>query len=150
MIHSLQEILEYKHPAVVRRFQKDHPAKADQAEQLFADLLTFFWASKKHQQEKAMRPYDEALDFVFIMDEEMKDIDHMWHAFLLYTQDYMDFCYKYFNEYLHHKPDVVPNYEVKAFDFEANLEKFLNYNLKVLGPDVIQRWFSISLAEAAS
>ena len=143
---TLDEILNFKHPAVVRRFQKDHPAKADQAETLFSDLLRFFWASKKHQVERLQEPHRADLDFVFIMDEEMREIDQIWHVFLLYTQDYMEFCDRYFGEYLHHKPDVVPNFEKGAFDFEANLVKFLDYAYDALGPDVVARWFSRSLA----
>jgi hypothetical protein len=145
---TLNQVLSYEHPAVVRRFQKDHPQKADRAEQLFKDLLTFFWASKKHQQDKEKNPQDEALKFVFIMDEEMKDIDHIWHVFLLYTQDYMEFCHEYFGEYLHHKPDVVPGFEKGSFDFVENLEKFLEYVDMNLGPATLERWFAVSLASA--
>ena len=79
------------------------------------------------------------------MDEEMRDIDQIWHVFLLYTQDYMEFCEKYFAEYLHHKPDVVPNFEKGHFDFETNLVKFLNYIYKNLGEEVVRRWFIKSL-----
>jgi hypothetical protein len=146
MHSSLSEVLKYQHPAVVRRFQKDHPEKAGQAEQLFSDLLRFFWASKNHQILRARAPEKAELNFVFIMDEEMRDIDQMWHVFLLYTQDYMEFCDRYFAEYLHHKPDVVPNFEKGAFDFETNLEKFLAYTYDTLGPEVVERWFSGSLA----
>lgn len=146
MIRPLEEILAYKHPAVVRRFQKDHPPQAGRAEELFTDLLRFFWASKRHQIDKANRPADSRLQFVFIMDEEMRMIDQMWHVFLLYTEDYMEFCHKYFGEYLHHKPDIVPGFERGAFDFEANLVKFLDYTYDHLGQEVVLRWFPDSAA----
>lgn len=146
---SLNEVLQYENPAVVARFKKEFPAKTAVAEVIFKDLLRFFWASKQHEMAKAKNP-DPALKFIFIMDEEMKEIDQIWHVFLLYTRDYMDFCQKYFGEYLHHQPDIVPLLEKGAVDtttnFEVNLEKFLNYNLDVLGEDVIKRWFAISAA----
>ena len=144
MIASLDEILKYKHPAVVRRFQKDHPDKAEHAEELFSDLLRFFWASKKHSVDRKTKTQDKNLDFVFIMDEEMRDIDQMWHVFLLYTQDYTDFCFKYFGEFLHHLPDIVPTFEAEEFQFEPNLEKFLDYTYDLLGENVVRRWFAIS------
>lgn len=143
---TLNEVLAYQHPAVVRRFQKEHPERAHAAEQIFSDLLRFFWSSKKHYNDQLERPDDERLKFVFIMDEEMREIDQMWHVFLLYTKDYMDFCQKYFGEYLHHLPDIVPTFERGSFDFEANLVKFLEYVYDELGEDVIVRWFPKSVA----
>lgn len=146
MLASLNDVLSYQHPAVVRRFQKDHPAHAEQAEKIFTDLLRFFWSSKKHYLERQQNPNDESLNFVFIMDDEMRMIDQMWHVFLLYTKDYMDFCHKYFDEYMHHLPDVVPTFEKGSFDFETNLVKFLEYVYDQLGEDVVKRWFPISVA----
>lgn len=143
---DLDIILAYKHPAVVRRFQKDFPEKANMAEELFSDLLRFFFASKKHSIERERLPCKDSLDFIFIMDEEMREIDQIWHIFLLYTQDYMDFCDKYFGEYLHHQPDIVPTFRKGSFNFEKNLKKFLNYVYDELGEEVVQRWFTKSCA----
>ena len=141
MFKTLEEVVAYKHPAVVRRYIRDVPANADKAEQIFEDLMRFFWASKKHSIDRKNNPNDEALDFTFIMDEDMRDIDQMWHVFLLYTQDYMSFCDEYFGEYLHHLPDVVQNTPSLVTHFESNLEKFLNYVYDALGEPVILRWF---------
>ena len=144
MYKSLQEVLSYQNPAVVRRYQRDFPLNADRAEQLFDDLLRFFWASKKQSLDQKKSPHEEALDFTFIMDDEMREIDHMWHVFLLYTQDYMDFCQTYFGEYLHHLPDVVQTSPGVVREFVPNLEKFLGYVYDNLGEDVVRRWFAKS------
>jgi hypothetical protein len=148
MLKPLNEVLAYQHPAVVKRFIRENPAKAVQAEQLFSDLMLFFWASKKHALDRAASPADPALDFVFIMDQEMRDIDQMWHVFLLYTKDYMDFCDQHFGEYLHHLPDIVPTFERGSFEFETNLAKFLSYVYDHLGEAVVRRWFAGSVAAA--
>jgi hypothetical protein len=145
MLKSLEEISSYSHPAVVRRFQKEHPDHAEQAEQLFKDLLIFFWASKKHSLDRKKNPDDDALNFIFIMDAEMRYIDQMWHIFLLYTKDYMEFCANNFDEYLHHLPDVVPTFKKGSFEFNSNLEKFLSYIFDNLGEEVVRRWFAQSL-----
>ncbi len=146
MLCSLEEILNYKNPAVVRRFQKDHPEKAERAEFIFSDLMRFFWGTKKHLLDRQLDPANENFDFFFIMDDDMREIDQMWHVFLLYTRDYADYCERFFGEYLHHQPDLVPYFEEKGFKFETNLEKFLDYNYDLFGEDVIRRWFSTSLA----
>lgn len=146
MLCTLEEILNYKNPAVVRRFQKEYPDKASRAEDIFTDLMRFFWGTKKHVVDRTRNPSNEELNFFFIMDDDMREIDHMWHIFLLYTRDYADYCQKYFGEYLHHQPDLVPYFENQGFKFETNLEKFLNYSYELFGEAVIRRWFSNSLA----
>ena len=32
------------------------------------------------------------------------DVDTFWHAFILHTRDYMNFCSKHFGHYYHHEP----------------------------------------------
>jgi hypothetical protein len=146
---SLQEMLSYHHPQVIRRFKKELPDHAHLAEEVFQDLMRFFWASRKHEMEKAQHPQKEELDFIYIMDEEMRLIDQMWHIFLLYTQDYMDFCLKFFGEYLHHLPDIVDEMKEseEVMSFEANLEKFLSFTYDQLGEETIRRWYAAHLTD---
>lgn len=144
MVCTLNEILDYKNPAVVKRFQKEFPAKAGRAEVIFEDLLRFFWGTKKHADDRRKGSQEASLNFVFIMDDEMREIDQMWHVFLLYTRDYLSFCERYFGEYLHHQPDLVPIFETRGFEFETNLERFLDYTYDLFGEAVVKRWFSAS------
>jgi hypothetical protein len=144
---ELSKILEYKHEAVVNRFKREYPAKASNAEEVFEDLLRFFWGTKQHAQDRLHDPTNENLQFFFIMDTDMRDIDLMWHLFLLYTRDYQDFCQRYFGEYLHHQPDLVPMFEKQGYNFKENLEKFLNYTFDIFGESVVKRWFSATLAD---
>lgn len=140
---QLSEILDFKHSGVIQRFQKEHPHLREVAPTIFADLMGFFWLSQKHHLEQKERPTDPSLNFVFIMDEEMKNIDLMWHVFLLYTKDYMDFCQRYFGEYIHHLPDIVPGMETAPDrDFQGNLERFLSYSYDGLGEETVARWFA--------
>jgi hypothetical protein len=148
MLCTLNEILEYKNQAVVNRFKKDFPGKEDRAEAIFYDLLRFFWGTKKHRQDRQLNPQDENLNFFFIMDNDMKEIDHMWHIFLLYTRDYAHFCQTYFGEFLHHQPDLVPVFQEQGFEFNTNLERFLNYSYDLFGDEVISRWFAPTLESA--
>lgn len=142
----LQSVLNYKHTGVIQRYKRESPKNAHRAETLFEDLMAFFWASKMHEEDKNTSPQDPNLDFTFIMDEEMIEIDKMWHVFLLYTKDYMDFCDTYFGEYLHHLPDVVSNGQVSTSNVEENLMRFLNYIQTHLGQSYLKRWFHVSSA----
>ena len=141
-MQSLQDVLSYHNPQVIRRFAKEHPEFAPVAETVFQDLMRFFWASKQHELDRKNNPQDPQFDFMYIMDEEMRSIDQMWHIFLLYTQDYMDFCQKFFGQYLHHLPDLVDKMEDDQKLFQANLEKFLSYTYDKLGEEVIRRWYA--------
>lgn len=142
-----QDVLNYKHPGVIRRFQRENPDLHDHAEEIFSDLMKFFWAGRKHEDLKAQEPHNQDLDFIYIMDEEMKPIDVMWHTFLLYTKDYMNFCDTYFGEYLHHLPDIVENnLDQDPEKFKLNLERFLSFTFDHLGEDVIRRWYAPHLS----
>lgn len=142
---SLSEILEYKNQPVVNRFKKEYPEKANRAEDIFSDLLRFFWGTKKHASDRIRNPNNIGLEFFFIMDNDMKEIDQMWHLFLLYTREYADFCQRYFGEFLHHQPDLVPLFEKQGFEFYTNLERFLKYTYEIFGEEVIRRWFARTL-----
>lgn len=145
MTTSLEAILAFSHQGVINRYKREYPADADRAEQLFTDLMAFFWISKKHEEDRLNNPQSPELDFVFIMDHEMMEVDKMWHLFLLYTQDYAEFCQTYFGEFLHHLPDVVPDRKVRSFDVEENLTLFLSYVFDHLGEGFVRKWFRHSL-----
>lgn len=142
---SLEDMRKYRHPQVIKRFVRDYPELAESAETIFEDLMIFFWASKNHEEERRMNPQRADLDFIYIMDEEMKGIDLMWHIFLLYTKDYAEFCEQYFGQFLHHLPDIVDPDESDTQKFNLNLERFLNYSYDLLGEEVIRRWYAPSL-----
>jgi hypothetical protein len=143
--NELKELLHYKNQAVVNRFKKEYPHLSHQAEIIFEDLLRFFWGTRKHALDKKENPEKNEFQFIFIMDKDMMEIDQMWHIFLLFTRDYASFCHKYFGEFLHHQPDLVPLFENQGFQFKSNLEKFLNYTFDLFGEEVITRWFSRTL-----
>jgi hypothetical protein len=146
MLCQLEDIVTYQHEAVVNRFKREYPEKSEHAETIFQDLMRFFWGTRRHKLDRASDPKNNKLNFFFIMDNDMRDIDLMWHLFLLYTRDYADFCQKYFGEFLHHQPDLVPLFEKQGFKFKDNLEKFLNYSYDIFGEVVIRRWFANTLS----
>ncbi len=84
---SLQEILSYRNEAVVARFRKKLAVSDSEAEMLFSDVKRFLW-----------------LCSVAGVISPPPQIDEGWHHFILFTQDYDDFCRKYFGYFLHHRP----------------------------------------------
>ena len=142
MLPDLEELLSYKHPQVIRSYERTFPEEKHRAEELFNDMLKYLWISTKHEQDKKSNPADDSLDFLFVMHQEMREIDNMWHNFILYSKDYMEFCHKYFGEYLHHQPDVADTIVQTEVEFSGEMEKYLSYVYDHLGEQTVRRWFA--------
>lgn len=57
------------------------------------------------------------------------EIDEVWHAHILHTRDYINFCNQVFNEYLHHSPHHGQNQELslnKMVDLFAETQRLYN------------------------
>ena len=67
-------------------------------------------------------------------------IDEMWHMFILFTEDYYNFCNKYFGHYIHHLPETQ----------EKNISSTTKNNFKkqhtmiseVLGKGTVEKWYN--------
>lgn len=146
MLPNLSDLLNYRNPLVIRRFKKNFPELESKAEALFDDMLKYLWLSRKHELDK-QDPLNESIgNFSCVMHREMRNIDEMWHTFILITQDYATFCYKYFGAFIHHIPEVGGDAEnaiaIEADTFEHELRLFLSYTYDHLGEETVRSWFS--------
>lgn len=146
MLPDLTTLLNYKHDKVISSYIRTYQVDIDKASQLFEDMLKYLWISRKHTLDRQESPQQEDFHFQFVMHEEMRDIDNMWHNFILYTQDYTQFCTYFFGEYLHHVPDVAETMIQTENEFSTDLEKYLTYVYDHLGEETVRNWFSIHLA----
>lgn len=142
MLPPLDVLIQYKHPLVIRAYVRNHLGNQEEATCLFEEMLKYLWASTKHSKEKEKRPEDPALQFLFVMHQEMREIDNMWHNFILYTKDYAEFCQKYFGMFLHHEPDVADKIMQTQEEFSQEMEKYLSYVYDTLGEATVCRWFA--------
>src|SRR5947208_1283923 len=92
---SLDEVLAYRHPGVVRRYRKEHGASEQEAEEVFREMLKWLYLCHR-----ALASGPEG--FACAVGPELAMIDEMWHTFLLFTRDYADFCERHFGTFLHH------------------------------------------------
>lgn len=138
----LENLLYYKHPVVIKRFQKNHPLHAAQAEDLFEQLLKYLWLCRKYEQDKHLHPNDQELQFKPLIHEEMQPIDWMWHEFILITQDYERFCQEYFGVFIHHIPqEMLIEDNSSEQDLIDQLNLFLTYIATQLGEETLMKWF---------
>ena len=139
---DLQQLLGYKNPLVIERFQQNVPGFSDSADQLFTDMLQYLWLSVKHEHDLEANPNNPDLQFVPVMHEEMRSIDNMWHEFILITLDYHAFCTHYFGDYLHHVPNMREKLQFNEEELTNQLALFLNYIYEQLGEETLIRWFN--------
>lgn len=78
----------YTNESVVRRLQREERMSPAEADGAFRDMLAFLDMAAE-----GGGPHVPT-----------RRIDAAWHAFILHTRDYTDYCERRFGGYLHHQP----------------------------------------------
>lgn len=135
------DLIKYKNHPLIKRYQQDCPHNQLSAEEALTELLKYFWISEKQAYDQHNDPHNESFQFSCALHSEMKEIDDMWHTFLLFTQDYSTFCDRYFGRFLHHVPNVDKgNQDIKRDEIE--LTRYLSYVYDHLGEETLKKWFA--------
>lgn len=87
-VPTLDEILSYENDALVARYQKEFSLSRDEAVALFGDVKRFLWLGAVTDGPIAPPP----------------KVDDGWHMFILFTEDYAEFCERFFGAFRHHRP----------------------------------------------
>jgi hypothetical protein len=79
---------------------------------LFAKLVTRVERDAKVDRERAERIMRQALAFLVACARNpeaplapSRAVDHGWHAFILHTREYADFCARVAGHFIHHAPE---------------------------------------------
>lgn len=108
---SLKSLADYKFPEVVVDRTKKELDKSDITLVEIA-LLDFFSAIKAG--------YD--------LEMVNKDVDVLWHNFILDTQNYADFCDQYIGKFIHHTPYLTE--ATVSSDKMADQKKYIETSVK--------------------
>lgn len=84
----LETVLSYQNVSVIKRISKDMSCSFQEAKEIFDDTKLFLYLCGKYSDSFTPSPR----------------IDEGWHAFILHTKDYFDFCMNYFQKFIHHYP----------------------------------------------
>jgi hypothetical protein len=126
---ELSQLIVYDNESVISLFKNENPdISAEQAGEIFRDLLSWLWLSE-HRFQRQLKTH---------MIAPLKNLDKMWHCFILHTEDYIEFCQKYFNRYLHHRVEPTGNEYVMSTD---ELSAYLNDCFDQLGEGWLLRNF---------
>lgn len=127
---SLQDVLAYNHPQVIRRYCLEQHAAPKEAKEVFREMLRWLYLCYRGANE----------GFACAMTPELAKIDEMWHTFVLFTPDYADFCERYFGFFLHHVPTDDAADEPDDDAVRNQLEKQFALIYDVLGPTTLKKW----------
>ncbi|MGY4494900.1 hypothetical protein [Pseudomonas sp. TE3610] len=141
-IVSLEDVMSYENPALVRAYAKKMNLTQAESEDLFVDLKKWLWLIGAR----------DGSEFDFPSFPEQVIIDSFWHEFILSTVEYTKFCQNFFHRYIHHipTPDGVngASLTLAAHDparfIEINravLSKAMHEVYEKLGADVVRRWY---------
>jgi hypothetical protein len=131
---SLAEVLAFRHPAVIRRYCKDHGGSPAQAEEVFQEMLKWLYLGSR-------RLADNRATAGCVMTEEIEKLDWMWHTFLLFTRDYTAFCESYFGFFLHHVPADEDDEPASPEALRGQLERQYAMVYDVLGEQTLLVWY---------
>lgn len=146
---DLKKILKYKNSEIVARFCVRYGVSKATANVIFKDMLCFFWLARRADElrREGAQNVPEHVDIL----EPILIIDEMWHTFVLYTRDYIDFSCRYFGEYFHHDPArvIAPKKMINThaekvpekFASREELEIFAAFVWQELGESTAKRWF---------
>jgi hypothetical protein len=133
---SLGDVLAYRHDGVMRRYVQEHRASPEEAAEVFQEMLKYLYLSYR-------AAVNEPESFACVVSVEIEKIDWMWHAFLLFTIDYAEFCDRYFGFFLHHVPIEADDEEEPADDqaLRAQVERQFEFVYDVLGEKTLTAWY---------
>ena len=78
---------------IIDRLQKDYNVPDEKIEQIVIDFKLYFSLFIISERK------------VYAMPGNIKEVDDLWHVYLLYTNEYSFFCNKFFGRFIRHIPD---------------------------------------------
>lgn len=114
-------VMSYEHPELVTRLSKELRLSEGEARELFGDMKQFLYLAGNT--DLAVAP--------------SKPIDDAWHNFILFTEDYEQFCQSHFGSFIHHVPLVTTEPEAMV---ESSMQATAELASTFFGPTLSRNW----------
>jgi hypothetical protein len=145
---SLEDVLSYENGDVIKSFLKSFDVPKEEAEELFEQLKCMLWLMNELNFDK-----DQLKGNAFSIDQSLLVLDEMWHCFILFTEEYMQFCISHFGHFIHHEPIVEIGEERQAafhgLGYHETIDKVMDekrwqyiYVYKKLGRQCFVKWYT--------
>jgi hypothetical protein len=125
--------LAYENADVIESFRADHDVSLDEARALFEDTKKWLWLCGTRPRAMRMTVFGP-----------MKQLDAMWHTFILFTREYTEYCMTHFGHYIHHAPTTRAERERaagSAADVRAERRAMMLLLHDEFGEATLRRWF---------
>jgi hypothetical protein len=120
-------IMRYPMTHILKRCQQDHDYSADDMIILETELKKYFILAALKKGPLGMYS---------------NDVDNLWHTFILFTQDYAEFCDQCIGYFLHHVPEVDEDHNEKEREnTQNNFRAFIEQYTATFGDEVHPIWF---------
>ena len=128
---KIEDVLKYENDKVISIFLRNNNISKIEANEIFSETLKWLYLCYK------------AGDKINLsITSELHIIDEMWHSFIICTLDYEIFCHSYFNQFIHHEPNVNTNSNANNEDIiKNNLKIELEFIYDTLGEETFYKWF---------
>lgn len=128
--HIIKEVMAYKMPDIIARCKKDFNYTDEDMQLLEKELKRFFILCILGSNSKSG------------IDMYSKDVDNLWHTFILFTKEYADFCYQYHGKFLHHVPNLEKdNSSVNIDSSQKNFQDFIDLYEAIFHEEIHSIWF---------
>ncbi len=139
-ICSLDQALEYQNDEVVHRFTTLWKVSFAEAQDLFLETKKWLWLCAQLEKQR------------LAITTPLLIIDEMWHNFVLFSREYMEYCHDCFGHYIHHAPTTHREKEEYKQQYEADpigsaekkmQEQIQQFTLiyQKLGVETVLKWY---------
>jgi hypothetical protein len=123
-----ESALAYEAPFLIEKLLKDHIVEtAEEGETLFTEVKRFLVLVDADRSK--------------VWDMYGSRVDTVWHQFILFTKQYMDFCQRFFGRYLPHSPSNAPESQQMNPDEITSFEDFQGRYFELFGKSLPDAWF---------
>jgi hypothetical protein len=124
---SALDALGYEAPFLIEKLVKDRVVdSAEEGEALFAEVKKYL----------VMAATDESRSWHM----HSLRIDAVWHQFILFTRQYMEFCRRYFGRYIPHSPSNAPELKGGRAAAPASFDEFRDRYRELFGMALPDLW----------
>lgn len=139
LIGTLEQALSYQHEGVVARFMDEFAVSREEAEKIFLETKRWLWLNSKHlddlNQDLPNVPQSLGIRISITI------IDEMWHTFILFTDDYANFCEKFLGQFIPHLPLFEGEEEKTQIERDQEFIQYLSYLYDCIGEESLTLWF---------
>ncbi|MBD1929810.1 hypothetical protein H6F74_26770 [Trichocoleus sp. FACHB-90] len=139
LIGTLEQALSYQHEGVVARFMDEFAVSREEAEKIFLETKRWLWLNSKHlddlNQDLPNVPRSLGIRISITI------IDEMWHTFILFTDDYANFCEKFLGQFIPHLPLFEREEEKTQIERDQEFIQYLSYLYDYIGEESLTLWF---------